>query len=688
MAKEYETKLFACDFETTVYDGQQSTEVWAAACAEINTKNEALVFGSINEQLDYFNRLNCNIIGYYHNLKFDGSFWLNYLIRQGYKQAYTDFSEDSFYVEFTNPKDMKPKSFNYTISSDGMWYRIVIKLLTGRTIEFRDSLKLIPFSLRVTGKAFNTEHQKLDMEYKGYRRANCYISPEEMEYIKNDVYVLREALEFMFSKDETKLTIGSCCLDEFKKIMYSHHPRRFKCFFPRLDERIGKDGKHYNLLNKDEYGSETVDEYIRHSYRGGWCYLVPHRANKHIKFSQLNSDNKQIVGTTADVNSLYPSMMHSKSGNYYPTGFPIFWKGDIPEFLLREDSYKNYYYFVRVKTRFKLKKDYLPTIQIKGSMYYRGTDMLYTSDYIDKQGKVHEYGTFLDENGKKYNGRLHPILTLTQTDWKLINEHYILEDCEILDGCYFNAEIGIFDEYIDKWGEVKQNSKGAMRTLAKLFLNNLYGKFATSSVGDFKVAYLGDEGELKFRNVRQVTKDTIYIPVGSAITSYSRNFTIRAAQANYHGEHERGFIYADTDSIHCDLLPSEIVGIRVHPTDFCAWKLESCWDEAIYVRQKTYIEHVTHEDEKPIDKPFYDVKCAGMPKTCKDQFVYSITQEIPDEWYEKATPEMIEFVEKKRELTDFKVGLRISGKLRPKQIYGGVILEETMFEIRPHTLVS
>ena len=57
-----------------------------------------------------------------------------------------------------------------------------------------------------------------------------------------------------------------------------------------------------------------------------------------------------------------------------------------------------------------------------------------------------------------------------------------------------------------------------MRTLAKLFLNNLYGKFATSSVGDFKVAYLGDEGELKFRNVRQVTKDTIYIPVGSAIT--------------------------------------------------------------------------------------------------------------------------------------------------------------------------
>ena len=178
----------------------------------------------------------------------------------------------------------------------------------------------------------------------------------------------------------------------------------------------------------------------------------------------------------------------------------------------------------------------------------------------------------------------------------------------------------------------------------------------------------------------------MYIPIGTAITSYARCFTIRAAQANYYGKDKSGFIYADTDSIHCDLPPEELKGINVHPTDFCCWKLESCWDEALYVRQKTYIEHVTHSDLKPVE-PYYDIKCAGMPKSCKEQFIYSITGEVPDEWLDKATPEMVEFVQQKRTIEDFKVGLKITGKLKPKQIRGGVILEETMFEIQPKSFI-
>ena len=37
----YPQRHFAVDFETTVYEGQTDTEVWAASCAEIFTKNEA-----------------------------------------------------------------------------------------------------------------------------------------------------------------------------------------------------------------------------------------------------------------------------------------------------------------------------------------------------------------------------------------------------------------------------------------------------------------------------------------------------------------------------------------------------------------------------------------------------------------------------------------------------------------------
>ena len=71
MAKK--TKIFCCDFETTVYEGQTSTEVWSSACVELYTEN-VIVFGDIQKQLNYFIEQKCDIIAYYHNLKFDGNF--------------------------------------------------------------------------------------------------------------------------------------------------------------------------------------------------------------------------------------------------------------------------------------------------------------------------------------------------------------------------------------------------------------------------------------------------------------------------------------------------------------------------------------------------------------------------------------------------------------------------------------
>jgi hypothetical protein len=73
-----------------------------------------------------------------------------------------------------------------------------------------------------------------------------------------------------------------------------------------------------------------------------------------------------------------------------------------------------------------------------------------------------------------------------------------------------------------------------MRTLAKLFLNNLYGKMASSTNSSFKVAVTKEDGSIGYLNAVEHDKKPGYIPIGSAITSYARNFTIRAAQANYH----------------------------------------------------------------------------------------------------------------------------------------------------------
>ena len=109
-------------------------------------------------------------------------------------------------------------------------------------------------------------------------------------------------------------------------------------------------------------------------------------------------------------------------------------------------------------------------------------------------------------------------------------------------------------------------------------------------------------------------------------------------------------------------------------------KLESCWDEAIFTRQKTYIEHITHKDRKPIDKPYYDVKCAGMPEKCKQLFIAGLTGDIKDA--DKLSPKELEFARQPRKLTDFKIGLKVPGKLLPKRIEGGVLLVDTTYEMR------
>ena len=77
--KKRTNRVFVGDFETTVYKGQVNTEVWASACVEIGTE-DVQIFHSIHEQFEYFVSLDCNILCYYHNLKFDGSFWLSYLL--------------------------------------------------------------------------------------------------------------------------------------------------------------------------------------------------------------------------------------------------------------------------------------------------------------------------------------------------------------------------------------------------------------------------------------------------------------------------------------------------------------------------------------------------------------------------------------------------------------------------------
>ena len=657
-------RQFACDFETTVENdtsNQEKTEVWSACFCEIGTE-EAVIMHSINQFMNYWLKAqNENVTLFFHNLKFDGSFILDWLYHniQYQEASQGDIEKGTF--NFLPKKQMPAYSYSYLISSMGQWYSITIKG-KDHTITIKDSLKLMPFALADIGKSFKTKHQKLEMEYKGKRYAGCKISKDEEAYIKNDVLVMSEALKFMFNEGHNKMTIGSCCMSEYKNIF-----KHSELGLMNEWEEVFPDMKKIEL-DKNQFDAYNADEYIRKSYRGGWCYLVKGKENKVFRY-----------GVTADVNSLYPSMMHSESGNYYPIGNPCFWCGNkIPP----QAKGKNKYFFVRFKCRFRLKEGYLPFVQIKGNWLYKPNEMLETSDIYDID--TDEYVSKYTVNGKEYDTT--QILTMTQVDYYRFLEFYNVYDFEILDGCWFYSAIGLFDDYINKYKKIKQESKGAMRTLAKLFLNNLYGKLATSDNASYKVAYIKEDGVIGFKTVESHDKNTVYIPCGSAITSASRDFTIRTAQANYYGADKDGFIYADTDSIHCNVSCETLRNVPVHPSDFCKWKLESFWDEAIFVRQKTYIEHITHEDEELIDKPYYNIKCAGMPKRPKQLLEISLLGkeqiEIDGKIIKAENKQEEEFIMTKRNLTDFKVGLKVPSKLRPKRIQGGILLVDCDYNLR------
>lgn len=639
-----EADIYACDFETTVYNGQTRTDVWAAACVALHTE-DVRIFGNITDFFQYFVHMRKTVRLYFHNLKFDGNFILDALMHQwGYRPAY--YSLPNGEVQEITDKNMLPKTYKYSISTMGQWYKIIIRTNKYKTIEVYDSLKLLPFSLKVLGKNFSTKHQKLEMEYKGFRYPDCPRKKEEDHYIANDVLVLKEALEIMFSRGHTSLTIGSECLKSYKS-MIDDGLGLWDSYFPNVYEMPGVEGL-------------SCGEWIRKSYKGGWCYLRK-------GCSGITVYN----GTTADVNSLYPSMMHSMSGNYYPVGNPHFWSGD---FIHSDATVENRYYFLHVRTGFELKPGKLPCIQIKNSAMYKPNEWLENS-LID--------GKYREIPGPDGTINSTVDLYVTMSDWELIKEHYYLWDTCIIDGCWFRAKIGIFDEYIDKFAEIKKEARDkCTRTIAKLFLNNLYGKMAMSTDSSFKYAEPCDDSFV-FHDIHANDKRPGYIPCGSAITSYARCFTIRAANANYYGKNKPGFRYADTDSIHCDLPPEKIKGIKVHDKDFCCWKLESCWDSAVFVRQKTYIEHVTYNDLKPID-PYYDIKACGMPAKSKSLLLSSMTGGA--KMSDCKTVEELQFLFSGgkrivRNYADFTVGLKVPGKLRPVRIPGGVVLQDTFFTI-------
>ena len=384
---------------------------------------------------------------------------------------------------------------------------------------------------------------------------------------------------------------------------YKKMNKNFKKYFPILPYEIDKD--------------------IRRSYKGGFTYL-----------NDVYKEKETADGIVLDVNSLYPSVMKYEK---LPFGSPLFFEGKYEYDLLYP------LYVQTLSCTFNIKENKIPTIQIKNNLAFIPNEYIKSSD-----GDV-------------------VTLTLTNIDLELFFEHYDVDVIEYHGGWKFRSIKGLFSGYIDYWSsqkiQAKKDKNDALYRISKLMLNSLYGKFGLNPDVRGKFPYLNEDGIVKYGMYPKETRESIYIPVASFITSYARRKTITTSQSikdyttNKYGIDY--YIYSDTDSIHLLNIDENELSSFVDIDDYKlgAWKLESKFKRGKYLRQKCYIE-LGYDDR-------LNVTVAGLPKKLAplvnfDNFNIGFTTE---------------------NINDEKIN-QTGKKLTFKHVKGGVLLVDTDFTIK------
>lgn len=567
--------VYVADFETT--NDIDDCRIWLYGIMELGNPDNFIYGFTMPSFISYFEQAHKVNTAYIHNLAFDSEFIMCYLFSMGF-------------VHVENKRNLCDHTFTTLISDKGQFYTMTICFYTNKHKSCKliliDSYKIIPMSVDKTAKAFGMSVNKLKIDYTKKRPLDYVVTPDEIEYIRHDLMIPANALLKLFDEGLTKMTLGSNALSDYKRIIGND---QFEKMFPVLDY--------------------TTDQDLRKAYRGGFCFL---------KESEKEKDQEK--GLVFDNNSIYPFVMYTKE---LPIGQPM-------AFKKKYRKNKQYPLYVQMlRCNFKVKKDFLPTIQLKNNCAFNPTDYITDTDGNDT------------------------VLTLTNVDLDLFFKHYDVYDLEYLGGYKFQKGTGMFKNYIDKWGGIKVSSKKSGNLsyyqIAKWMLNSLYGKFGLNPNVKSNIPYYDDE-TIHYHKSEPGIRDLIYLPMATFITSYARSITITAAQSLYNR-----FIYADTDSLHIKGhdLPLEI---EIDPTELGKWKLELMFDQARYVRAKTYIEH----GGEPGQDYQWQITAAGMPERCK---------------YDEDDNLIVTY-------EDFKTGSKFPGKLTPKHVKGGIVLVETDFTIR------
>lgn len=266
-------KWYVADFETTserYYNEHGYTKVWLWAICD----NEDTIVSNGETIEEFICYCKTHLTGktiYFHNLKFDGSFIIDYLMKQGYQ-----YSDDLSKVNY---------GLSCLISDMGVWYSIDVKFSKTKVVHFHDSLKLLPFKVSKIAKDFHLSILKEKIDYDDY-----IVNDETLEYIYHDVRIVAQALKIIKSEGMTKMTTASCAYNNYNE---SKSLSFLQMCYPEQDSALLR--------------------YWREAYRGGRSQVNPIYASK-----VLNNVRRY------DINSMYPHIMRNLP---LPYGNPIKYNG-------------------------------------------------------------------------------------------------------------------------------------------------------------------------------------------------------------------------------------------------------------------------------------------------------------------------------------------------------------------------
>lgn len=580
--------FYIADTETTERNGTQCVWLWAVI-SEDGTEKIGDNIDSLMQCIFSVPRVKREkVIIFFHNLKFDGSFIVNWLLSNGYTHEL---------------KAEKSKTFEVFIDDRGTWYSITINH-KGKKYHIWDSYKKIPLSVEDIGKTYG-KISKGEIDHTKPRPDGYEPTVEEIDYCLNDCRIVRIAMLEQYKRGLTSMTIGGDVLKEHKRIYGGK--KVFNFLFPNLDGTDPNTGR-------------TYDEYSRKAYKGAFCWANP-------KFTNTVINEKIRV---YDVNSLYPFAMHSP--NFYPVGIPFYGTGQ-PQIK------ENTCYIIHVLIQFNLKNNGVPCIIDRNTNRFNMLSWLNSS--IGATGKL-EYME----------------MWFTNIDIELIKLNYIY-DIKYIDFYEFEGSCQLFDTYIDKYMDMKiqatKDGDKGKRQIAKLFLNNGYGKYGQNNDCNRKQPNLIDN-VLEFESIKGDERATIYSPVAAFVTAYAREYTIKSCMQNI----DR-LLYCDTDSMHLigDTDPNNIY---VDANALGAWKLENVFAQGKYLRQKTYIETDSNGE--------YHITAGGFVKS-----IYIDGKRYTRDYYYQHILNL--------SIDDFKKGLSIpKGRQTAKQTKGGIKIVNSDFTIR------